>query len=127
MPAVSRTLMPFLPEFLYALSKSDGADQTLGPRSDAFCAGAGGSSNLACSDYPTYSGTSARNGEPFGELGLVLQHDAAWHQQSGPPFNEMPANLRATGIYVAKTANVMPFASAGTCDYQQSSACTPVT
>jgi hypothetical protein len=127
MPAVSRTLMPFLPEFLYALSKSDGADQTLGPRSDAFCASAGGSSNLACSDYPTYSGTSARNGEPFGELGLVLQHDAAWHQQSGPPFNEMPENLGGTGIDVAKTANVMPFASPGTCDYQESSACTVVT
>jgi hypothetical protein len=127
MPAVSRTLMPFLPEFLYALSKSDGADQTLGPRADAFCASTGGSSNLACSDYPTYSGTSARNGEPFGELGLVLQHDAAWHQQSGPPFNEMPENLGGTGIDVAKTANVMPFASPGTCDYQESSACTAVT
>ncbi len=125
MPAVSRTLMPFLPEFLYALSKSDGADQTLGPRTDAFCASAGGSVNPACSDYPTYSGTSARNGEPFGELGLVLQHDAAWHQQSGPPFNEMPENLGGTGIDVAKTANVMPFASAGTCDYlSESSACT---
>jgi hypothetical protein len=69
MPAVSRTLMPFLPEFLYALSKSDGADQTLGTRADLFCASAAGSSNPACSDYPTYSGTSARNGEPFGELG----------------------------------------------------------
>jgi len=125
MPAVSRTLMPFLPEFLYALSKSDGADQTLGPRSDAFCASSMGSTNPACSDYPTYSGSAARNGEPFGELALVLQHDAAWHQQSGPPFNEMPENLGGTGIDVAKTANVMPFASAGTCDYlSESSACT---
>jgi hypothetical protein len=127
MPAVSRTLMPFLPEFLYALSKSDGADQTLGPRSDAFCAGSMGSTDPACADYPRYSGSSARNGEPFGELALVLQHDAAWHQQSGPPFNEMPENLGGTGIDVAKTANVMPFASPGTCDYQESSACTAVT
>ncbi len=125
MPAVSRTLMPFLPEFLYALSKSDGADQTLGLRSDAFCASAAGGLNDACSAYPKYSGTAARNGEPFGELGLVLQHDQAWHQQSGPPFNEMPENLGGTGIDVQKTANVRPFASSGTCDYvTASSACT---
>jgi len=93
MPAVSRTLQPFLPEFLYALSKSDGADQTLGPR---------------------YGGAASRNGEPFGELGLVLQHDDAWHQQVGPPFNEMPENLGGTANDVAKTANVLPFRSPGT-------------
>src|SRR5260370_4558744 len=40
MPPVSRTLMPFLPEFPYAPSQSDGAAHTLGPRSDAFCASA---------------------------------------------------------------------------------------
>ncbi|HEV2414008.1 MAG TPA: hypothetical protein VGX27_04320, partial [Candidatus Dormibacteraeota bacterium] len=124
MPAVSRTLMPFLPEFLYALSKSDGADQLLGPRADAFCASTQGSMNPACSDFPRYSGTAARNGEPFGELGLVLQHDAAWHQQSGPPFNEMPENLGGVGNDVAKTANVLPFASPGTCDAGESTSCT---
>jgi hypothetical protein len=125
MPTVSRTLMPFLMEFLYALSKSDGADQTLGLRTDAFCASAAAGLNPACSDYPRYSGTAARNGEPFGELGLVLQHDAAWHQQTGPPFNEMPENLGGTAIDVMKTANVRPFASSGTCDYvNASSACT---
>src|SRR5258708_31699845 len=93
MPAVSGTLQPFLPEFLYALSKSDGADPTLGIR---------------------YGGVPARNGEPFGELSLVLQHDDAWHQQVGPPFNEMPENLGGTGIDVQKTANVRPFLSPGT-------------
>ena len=124
MPTVSRTLMPFLPEFLYALSKSDGADQTLGVRADYFCASAAGGLNAACSDYPRYSGTAARNGEPWGEMGLVLQHDAAWHEQAGPPFNEMPENLGGTGIDVQKTANVRPFASSGTCDYlTASSAC----
>src|SRR4029077_20542934 len=50
MPAGARTVMPFLPDFLYALSKSDGADQTLGPRADAACAGLGSSANAACSD-----------------------------------------------------------------------------
>src|SRR5258708_18763292 len=92
MPAVSRTLQPFLPEFLYVLSKSDGADQTL----------------------MRYGGAFARNGERFGELGLVLQHDDAWHQQIGPPFNEMPENLGGTAIDVQKTANIRPFLSPGT-------------
>jgi hypothetical protein len=100
MPAVSRTLQPFLPEFLYALSKSDGADQLLTLR-------------FAASDT-RYSGLASRNGEPFGELSLVLQHDEAWHQQVGPPFNEMPENLGGTGIDVQKTANVRPFLSPGT-------------
>ncbi|HEY5224284.1 MAG TPA: hypothetical protein VIJ18_14705 [Microbacteriaceae bacterium] len=100
MPAVSRTLQPFLPEFLYALSKSDGADQTLMTRYAAF--------------DTRYSGLVARNGEPYGELGLVLQHDDAWHQQVGPPFNEMPENLGGTGIDVQKTANIRPFNSPGT-------------
>ena len=45
MPGVSRTLQPFLPEFLYALSKSDGADPLLGVRADAFCASSQGPSN----------------------------------------------------------------------------------
>ncbi len=127
MPTVSRTLMPFLPEFLYALSKSDGADQTLGVRADAFCATSKGSKTAECSGYPKYSGTAARNGEPFGELGLILQHDPGWHEQAGPPFNEMPENLGGVGNDVQKTANVMPFASAGTCDYRsESSACTAV-
>ena len=82
MPTISRTLQPFLPEFLYALSKSDGADQLLGVR---------------------YGGGPDRNGEPFGELGLVLQHDAAWHEQTGPPFNPMPENLGGTGVDVQKS------------------------
>ncbi|HMC71305.1 MAG TPA: hypothetical protein VKJ07_19270, partial [Mycobacteriales bacterium] len=85
-----------------------------GVRADAFCASAAGSSNSACSSYPRYSGTAARNGEPFGELGLVLQHDDAWHQQVGPPFNTMPENLGGTANDVQKTANVRPMLSPGT-------------
>jgi hypothetical protein len=93
MPTVSRTLMPFLPQFLYALSKSDGADQLLGLR---------------------YGGAPTRNGEPFGELGLVLQHDAAWHTMMGPPFNKMPENLGGVAVDVKKTANIRPIESPGT-------------
>ena len=50
--------------FLYALSKSQGADQTLAAQ---------------------YGSSAARNGEPFGEIGLVLSQDAAWGQQTGSP------------------------------------------
>jgi VCBS repeat-containing protein len=65
MPTISRTVQPQLPEFLYALSASDGVDMT------------------RAADVPGADPT--RNGEPFGELGLVLQQDAAWHQQTGAP------------------------------------------
>jgi hypothetical protein len=71
MPQVSRTLQPQLPQFLYALSKSDGSDQTLAA---------------------DYNSDPTRNGEPFGELGLVLQHDAAWHDQAGPPSDPQAGN-----------------------------------
>ena len=67
--AVSRTVQPQLPEFLYALSKSDGADQTLGNISDP------------------------RNGEPNGELGLVLQKDFVWEDQTGGPRDPQAGNI----------------------------------
>jgi Ca2+-binding RTX toxin-like protein len=69
--AVDRLLRPFGPELLYALSKSDGADQTLAAQ---------------------YVTDPARNGEPFGELGLVLQKDTAWSDQSGAPRDPQPGN-----------------------------------
>jgi hypothetical protein len=61
---VSRLIAPSLPEFLYALSKSEGADQTLAAQ---------------------HSSSAARNGEPFGELGLIRQEDAAWGDQNAGP------------------------------------------
>ncbi len=75
MPTVSRTVQPGLPVFLYALSASDGADQTRAADTGA---------------DPT------RNGEPLGELGLVLQHDAAWHSQTGAPADQPPGNIGGT-------------------------------
>jgi hypothetical protein len=66
---VVRQISPQLIDFLYALSKSDGADQTrVGPG----------------------FGTAARNGEPFGELGLVKQTDPDWLDQNGPPVGPQP-------------------------------------
>ncbi|HYF16740.1 MAG TPA: calcium-binding protein, partial [Ramlibacter sp.] len=69
---ISRTLQPQLAEFLYALSASDGADHTR-----ALDTGA----------------SALRNGEPEGELGLVRQQDAAWHDQTGSPDDPQPGNI----------------------------------
>jgi Ca2+-binding RTX toxin-like protein len=70
---VSRQVEPQLPEFLYALSFSEGADPT-----------------RAADD-----GTDpARNGEPFGEIGLVTQKDhGLWQQQTGSPSDPQAGNL----------------------------------
>jgi hypothetical protein len=94
-PTVSRALQPGLPVFLYQLSQSDGSDLTLGVR-------------------PGFGGDPTRNGEPFGELGLVLQSDAAWHQQLGAPFNPMPGNLGGVARDVHYTAANGPIQSPGT-------------
>jgi hypothetical protein len=75
MPTVSRTVQPQLPQFLYALSQSDGADETL------------------AADYGT---DPTRNGEPAGEMGLVLQHDAAWHLGTGAPSDQPAGNIAGT-------------------------------
>ena len=93
MPTVSRTLQPFLQDFLYALSASDGADPSSALR---------------------YGGDPTRNGEPFGELGLVLQHDSAWHNQTGAPFNKGPWNLGGVPDDVAVNSPYEPLASPGT-------------
>ncbi|MEQ1827017.1 MAG: hypothetical protein ABL921_13765 [Pirellula sp.] len=71
---VSRTLQPQLSEFLYALSKSDGADPTR--RTDE-----GGGLD------------PARNGEPFGELGLLRQQDQFFHDQTGAPADPQAGNI----------------------------------
>jgi|GEM_PF-6918000 len=71
-PTVSRQLDPRLPQFLYDLSRNDGSDQTLAA---------------------DYGADPTRNGEPFGELGLVLQHDAAWRDQTGAPSDQPPGNI----------------------------------
>ena len=70
---VSRQVNPQLPEFLYALSKSQGADPT----------------------RATDTGEDpARNGEPFGELGLITQHDHNyWQTQTGGPTDPQAGNI----------------------------------
>jgi Ca2+-binding RTX toxin-like protein len=70
--AISRTLQPQLPEFLYALSKADGADPTRVADTGA---------------------DPLRNGEPVGELGLVLQKDFSWKAQTGAPDDPQAGNI----------------------------------
>ncbi len=66
-PTVNRSLPPDAEGYLYALSRALGADRTRG-------------------------GTAARNGEPFGEIGLVTSADADWQSQSGSPGDPQPGN-----------------------------------
>ena len=70
---VSRQVMPWLPEFLYALSAGSGADPT----------------------RDTDTGRpAARNGEFEGELGLIIQQDHGyWQQQTGAPTDPQPGNI----------------------------------
>jgi len=81
---ISRTLQPQLAEFLYDLSASDGADPT---RAD------------------DTGSAPARNGEPEGELGLVLQKDFAWHDQTGAPDDPQPGNIAGGARDVLRSAN----------------------
>ena len=68
---IYRDFAPNTVGFLYQLSRSDGADATR--------AGAG-------------LGAAARNGEPFGELGLVIPQDANWREQTGGPDDPQAGN-----------------------------------
>jgi Ca2+-binding RTX toxin-like protein len=76
---VSRALQPQIAEFLYDLSQSDGADFTLGD--------------------------GERNGEPFGELGLVRQQDFAWQAQTGAPDDPQPGNIPGGAGDVLRSAD----------------------
>jgi Ca2+-binding RTX toxin-like protein len=77
---VSRQLSPGLREFLYALSKSQGADATRG-------------------------GDPTRNGEPDGELGLVTQADPWWQEQTGAPVDPQAGNVPGGARDVLRSAD----------------------
>jgi len=92
--SVSRTLMPHLHEFLYALSAGDGADPT------RYADAIGGTPPAPTNNDPIPS----RNGEPFGELGLVLQKDFAWGDQTGAPSDPQAGNIPGGKRDVLRTA-----------------------
>ena len=97
MATVSRTLQPGLHYFLYADSLSDGVDAT------RFSDLNGGAAAPAPKNNDPNPG---RNGEPAGELGLVLQQDAAWHTQTGAPTDPQAGNTPGTKRDVLRSADL---------------------
>ncbi len=81
---VSRTLQPQLADFLLDLSASDGVDMTRAADTGA---------------------DAARNGEPFGELGMVRQQDFAWQDQTGAPRDPQAGNLAGGKRDVLRSAS----------------------
>ena len=82
--SVSRTMQPFLREFLYALSAGDGADSTRANDTGA---------------------DAERNGEPEAELGVVIQKDFAWQDQTGAPSDPQAGNIPGGPRDVLRSAN----------------------
>ena len=71
---VSRQVPPALFEFLYALSAAQGADPTRAADEG--------------------SADPERNGEPYGEIGLITQRDhGLWQDQSGAPADPQAGNI----------------------------------
>ena len=86
---VSRQVPPWLFEFLYALSASQGADPTRDEDQNA-----------------TDPDLEARNGEPYGELGLVTQKDhGLWQDQTGGPSDPQPGNIPGGSRDVLRSAD----------------------
>jgi Ca2+-binding RTX toxin-like protein len=81
---ISRTLQPQLKEFLYALSESQGADPTRAADTGA---------------------DPLRNGEPFGEIGLVEQRDIDWRDQTGAPADPQAGNIPGGPRDVLRSSN----------------------
>jgi Ca2+-binding RTX toxin-like protein len=73
---ISRGVPPSMFQFLYDLSEADGADPT------------------RAADTSNSEESIARNGEPDGELGLIVQKDGTlWQDQSGAPIDPQPGNI----------------------------------
>jgi Ca2+-binding RTX toxin-like protein len=82
---ISRTLQPQLMDFLYDLSEGDGADQST-PDGARFVV----DKHI---DVRIDDPSALRNGEPYGELGLVLQQDIDWQEQTGGPIDPQAGNI----------------------------------
>ncbi|MGH3337202.1 MAG: hypothetical protein ACRDOZ_15475, partial [Nocardioides sp.] len=67
--AISRMIAPALQQFLLDLARGSGADITR-------------------------DGDTTRNGEPYGELGMVIQKDEEWQDQTGAPGDPQAGNLQ---------------------------------
>ena len=83
---VSRQVPPALYEFLYKLSAAQGADPTRSADNNLFYL--------------------PRNGEPYGEIGLIIQHDGIlWRNQAGAPTDPQAGNIPGGRRDVLRTAN----------------------
>ena len=49
--------------------------------------------------------TPSRNGEPYGELGLVKQKDASWEDATGSPRDPQPGNTSGVNRDVLRSAD----------------------
>ena len=86
---VSRQVPPWLYEYLYALSAGQGADPTRDEDQNALD-----------------SDLEARNGEPYGELGLITQQDhGLWQTQTGGPSDPQPGNIPGGSRDVKRSAD----------------------
>jgi hypothetical protein len=83
---ISRALAPQIPEFLQDLSVSDGVDTTV-PDGARYVE----QKNL---DVRIDEPDPFRNGEPYGELGMVRQPDYDWFAQTGAPNDPQPGNFQ---------------------------------
>ena len=93
-PTVSRTLQPQLDVFLLLLSQSAGSDLTLAAQ---------------------HGGDPTRNGEPFGELGEVRQHDKPyWQDETGGPRDPQAGNIPGGSRDVRVTSGTQAIQSPGT-------------
>ncbi len=93
-PTVSRTLQPQLDVFLLLLSQSAGSDLTLAAQ---------------------HGGDTVRNGEPFGELGEVRQHDKPyWQDETGGPRDPQAGNIPGGSRDVRVTSGTQAIQSPGT-------------
>ncbi|MCA8884705.1 MAG: hypothetical protein KDA50_13305 [Rhodobacteraceae bacterium] len=81
---VSRGVNPQLQQFLLDLSEADGADFTRAADTGA---------------------SAVRNGEPEGELGMVIQKDRDWQDQTGAPDDPQPGNIPGGPRDVLRSSN----------------------
>ncbi|MDN3720465.1 hypothetical protein QW131_17540 [Roseibium salinum] len=92
---VSRQVPPHLFDFLSAQAASDGVDITR--TSDT------GIHN----SYSRYSNVRQLLGDPFGEMGLVMQRDhGLWQDQTGGPTDPQPGNIPGGRRDVLRSADV---------------------
>ncbi|MEH6585177.1 MAG: LEPR-XLL domain-containing protein [Halioglobus sp.] len=92
---ISRSLQPQVPEFLYALSASDGIDVSVDETlTNTNTLDGQLYVDQKTADVRTDTPEEERAFEPYGELGMVRQTDFDWQEQTGAPNDPQPGNLQ---------------------------------